>query len=56
VRRFDRWLANHRIEGHQWYGPLIQQALAEWGTPVLYLALDTSTLGDTSGVVRMALI
>jgi hypothetical protein len=56
VRRLDRWLENHRIAGHQLYGPLIQQALAEWGTHGLYLALDTSTVGDTSGVVRMALI
>jgi hypothetical protein len=31
VRRFARWLNNERIVVHQLYGPLIQQALAEWG-------------------------
>jgi hypothetical protein len=56
VRRFDRWLENHRIAVHQLYGPLIQQALAEWGTHVLYLALDTSTLWETYCVVRISLI
>ena len=56
VRRFDRWLQNKRIEVHQLYGPLIQHALAEWGTNTLYLALDTSTLWETYGLVRIALI
>jgi Transposase DDE domain len=56
VRRFDRWLQNQRIEVHQLYGPLIQHALAEWGTHALYLALDTSTLWDTYCLVRIALI
>jgi hypothetical protein len=56
VRRFDRWLQNQRIEGHQLYGPLIQYALAEWGTNALYLSLDTSTWWDTYGLVRIALI
>ena len=46
VRRFGRWLDNTRIDVHQLYGPLLQQALAEWGTNVLYLALDTSMLWD----------
>jgi hypothetical protein len=41
VRRFMRWLNNPRIEVHSLYGPLIQQALAEWGRCKLYLALDT---------------
>ena len=35
VRRFDRWLNNTRIDVHPLYGPLIQHALAEWGTHVL---------------------
>jgi hypothetical protein len=56
VRRFDRWLQNQRIEVQQWYGPLIQPALAEWGTNALYLALDTSTWWDTYGLVRISLI
>ena len=47
VHRFDRWFRNPRIEVHRVYGPLIQQALAGWGTNGLFVALDTSTLWDT---------
>lgn len=35
VRRFDRWLHKTRIDVHPLYGPLIQQAVAEWGDSVL---------------------
>jgi hypothetical protein len=52
VRRFARWLENDRIDVHALSGPLIQQALAEWGTRVLSLALDTSLWWDASGLVR----
>ena len=40
-RRCERWLPNPRIEVHVLYGPLPQQALSEWGTHGLYLALAT---------------
>jgi hypothetical protein len=56
VRRFARWLENERIDVHALYGPLIQQALAEWGPQVLYLALDTSTLWNTYCLVRISLV
>jgi hypothetical protein len=56
VRRFGRWLENERIEVHSLYGPLLQQALAEWGNHLLYLALDTSTLWNTYCLVRIAII
>jgi hypothetical protein len=56
VRRFARWLENDRIDVHALYGPLIQQALAEWGTRVLYLALDTSMLWDAYCLVRLSLV
>lgn len=56
VRRFTRWLANERIEVHALYGPLLQQALAEWGHQLVYLALDTSTLWNTYCLVRISLI
>jgi Transposase DDE domain len=56
VRRFARWLGNDRIEVHALYGPLMQQALAEWGNHILYLALDTSTLWNTYCVVRLSLV
>jgi Transposase DDE domain len=56
VRRFARWLENERIDVHALYGPLIQQALAEWGTQVLYLALDTSRLWEAYCLVRISLV
>jgi hypothetical protein len=56
VRRFTRWLENARIDVHALYGPLLQQALAEWGDHRLYLALDTSLLWNTYCLVRLSLI
>jgi hypothetical protein len=56
VRRFARWLENTRIDVHALYGPLVQQALAEWENHVLYLALDTSMLWNTYCLVRISLV
>jgi hypothetical protein len=56
VRRFRRWLDNDKIEVSLLYGPLIQQALAEWGEQVLYVALDTSMLWNTYCLIRIAVI
>jgi hypothetical protein len=56
VRRFRRWLSNPRIAVHRLYGPLIQQALAEWGQRKLYLALDTSMLWGEFCLVRIAVV
>ena len=56
VRRFARWLDNERIEVHQLYGPLIQQALGSWGRHTLYLALDTSLLWEQYCVIRISVI
>jgi len=56
VRRFARGLANDRIDVHALYAPLMQQALTEWGSTLLYLALDPSTLWTTYCVVRIALV
>ena len=55
-RRFLRWLANRRVEVQPLYGPLIQQALREWGTHTLYLALDTSMLWNQYCVIRLSLV
>jgi hypothetical protein len=52
-RRFRRWLGNHRIEVAPLYGPLIRQALQEWGTHTLYLALDTSLLWNQYCLIRL---
>lgn len=56
VRRFTRWLENTRIDVHALYGPLIQQAIAEWGAQRVYLALDTSMLWNTYCLVRISLV
>lgn len=56
VRRFRRWLDNRRIKVHKLYGPLIQQALTEWGENTLYLALDTSMLWGQYCIVRISVI
>ena len=56
VRRFARWLANDRIEVHQLYGPLIQEALTNWGAHTLYLALDTSMLWEQHCIIRISVI
>lgn len=55
-RRFARWLHNGRIQVNQLYGPLIQQALVEWGEETLYLALDTSLLWNRFCLIRLSLI
>lgn len=56
VRRLSRWLANDRIQVHQLYGPVIQHALTERRTHRLYLALDTSLLGEHFCLVRLAVV
>ena len=55
-RRFRRWLANRRIEVAPLYGPLIQQALQDWGPHTLYLALDTSLLWNQYCLIRLSVV
>ena len=55
-RRFRRWLGNRRIEVAPLYGPLIAQALQDWGTPPLYLALDTSMLWNQYCLIRLSVV
>jgi Transposase DDE domain len=55
-RRFRRWLGNRRIEVAPLYGPLIQQALQEWGKYTLYLALDTSLLWNQYCLIRLSVV
>jgi hypothetical protein len=55
-RRFRRWLGNRRLEVAPLYGPLIQQALREWGTHTLYLALDTSLLWNQYCLIRLSVV
>jgi len=56
VRRFSRWLNNKRIQIHDLYGPIIQEALTEWGDNTIYLALDTSMLWDRYCHIRISVI
>jgi len=56
VRRFSRWLNNHRIKPEPLYGPLIEQALSGWVGKRAYVALDTSMLWNTYCMIRLSLI
>jgi Transposase DDE domain len=56
VRRFRRWLDNDKIDVLSLYGPLMQQALAEWGEQALYVALDPSMLWNTYCLIRLSVI
>lgn len=56
VRRFRRWLDNDKIDVLSLYGPLMQQALVEWGEQALYVALDTSMLWNTYCLIRLSVI
>jgi Transposase DDE domain len=56
VRRFRRWLDNDKIDVEALYGPCIEHALAEWGAPALYVALDTSMLWNTYCLIRLSVI
>src|SRR5215213_292766 len=55
-RRFRRWLANCRIKVAPQYGPLIQQALQDWGTHTVYRALDTSILWNQYCLIRLSVV
>jgi hypothetical protein len=56
VRRFSRWLNNHRIKPQPLYGPLIDQALRGWIGKRIYIALDTSMLWNTYCMIRLSVI
>jgi hypothetical protein len=56
VRRFSRWLNNHRIKSQPLYGPLIEQALIGWVGKQVYIALDTSMLWNTYCMIRLSFI
>jgi hypothetical protein len=56
VRRFRRWLDNDKIDALALYGPLIEQALGQWGEQALSVALDTSRLWNTYGLIRLSVL
>lgn len=55
-RRFSRWLSNERVLPQQVYAPLIRQALHQWHSERLVLALDTSLLWQEYCLIQVALI
>jgi DDE family transposase len=55
-RRFRRWLGNRRVEVVPLYGSLIEQALREWGTYTVYLALDTSMWWNQYCLIRLSVV
>jgi hypothetical protein len=55
-RRFARWLPNERGEVQPLYAPLIQSALATWGKPALYLALDTTMWWNRYCISRISVL
>ena len=56
VRRFSRWLDNHRIKPEPLYGPLIEKAMVGWVGKRLYGALDTSMLWNTYCLIHLSVI
>ena len=56
VRRFRRWLDNERIQVHQLYGVIIQEAISQWDEKILYLALDSSMLWNEYCLIRLSII
>ena len=55
-RRCRRWLENPAIQSGQIYGPLVIQALKEWGPHSLVLALDTSMLFGRFCLIRVVVV
>jgi len=56
VCRLRRWLRHPALHVQQLYAPLVRQALADWGLKRVYVALDTSLLGEQFCVIRLALV
>src|SRR5262247_104868 len=56
VRRFRRWLDHDKIAALSLYGPLLEQALGQWGEQALSVALDTSMLWNTYCLLRLAVL
>jgi hypothetical protein len=56
VRRFRRWLDHDTMAVWSLYGPLMPQALAEWGEQALEVAWATSMLWQTSCLIRLSVL
>jgi len=56
VRRFRRWLDHDTMAVWSLYGPLMPQALAEWGEQALAVAWATAMLWQTSCLIRLSVL
>jgi hypothetical protein len=56
IRRFSRWLHNHKIDTEQIYDAIIRDALQNWTGDRIILALDTSMLREKICAVRISMI
>jgi len=56
IRRFSRWLHNHKIDTVRIYDSIIRNALRTWGGDRIILALDTTMLRDNICAVRISMI
>jgi hypothetical protein len=56
IRRFSRWLHNHKIDTVRIYDSIIRDALRTWRGDRIILALDTTMLRDKICAVRISMI
>ena len=56
IRRFSRWLHNHKIDTERIYDAIIRDALRNWAGYRIILALDTTMLQDKACAVRVSMI
>lgn len=56
IRRFSRWLHNHKINTVRIYDAIIRDALLTWGGTRIILALDTTMLRENICAVRVSMI
>ena len=56
IRRFSRWLHNHKINAEQIYDSIIRNAFQNWTADRIILALDTTMLRDKVYAVRVSMI
>lgn len=55
-RRWQRFMANHRIRVQALYLPLVMAALSNWQQQRLYLALDTTMLWERYCMIHLSVV
>ena len=56
IRRFSRWLHNHKIDTARIYDVFIRDSLRTWGSERIILALDTTMLRENICAIRISMI